>query len=793
MRLPDLTLAVRNLTRRPGFAITAVLLLALGAGANAAVFSVVRGVLLRPLPYHDPDRLVAVAPAWFPMNEDLAYWRARSRGLQDIAALSRGWLMALVVEGQEPLKVTGGRTTDNLFTTLGVSAAIGRTVLPGDGTPGREPVVVLSAVLHERFFGGSPDVLGRRVLLDGRAHEVVGVMPRGFEFLDPETDLWAPVAADPASRVQFSDSVGRLTEGMRKEDANTELQSLIAAMRTELSRTEDFGRGVHLVPLQEFVTGDVQRSLFILLGAVGLILLLAAVNLGTLVLGRSLERTREMAIRTALGATRKRLVRQLVAEQAVLATIGAVAGVALAWATLPLLVSRIPPEVPRQGDIAVDGVVLATVLAVTVAICVLMALLPVLIAATPALQPLLREASGTETPMRRRTLGALVAAQIAVAVILGIGASLMLRTLWHLQQVDPGFRPDGVLTFRLQTTARRLNLTNGLVYYEQFVERVRALPGVLHVGAINHLPMSGYNWTTFVWRPENPPAPGAERPTATWRFIGWDYFETMGMTLRAGRALTARDHANAPPVAIVNEAFAHREFGSVDAAIGRPLVTSGAAGEQAVQIVGVVRDVRFRSLNDAATPEIYRPLAQTFMFPMAFTVRTTADPSQIASAVRQAALAVDSTIPVAEIQPLTSLIAGTLGRPRLLATLLSVFAAVGLALGLVGIYGVVAYRVRQQLPDYAIRLALGAGPDRIAQGVLAHGAWLTGAGLLIGIPSAFALARLMESMVFGVTTHDPLTFVALPVAVTLTTLLACAIPARRAARVDPVMTMRGGG
>ncbi len=790
MRVPDLTLSVRNLIRRPAFALTAILLLALGAGANAAVFSVVRGVLLRPLPYHQPERLAAVSPAWFLMNEDLAYWRARSRGLQDIAGLSGGWLMALVVEGQEPLKVTGGRVTDNLFTTLGVSAALGRTIVPGDGTPGRQPVVVLSSGVHERFFRGDPHVLGRIVLLDGAAHEVIGVMPRGFEFLDPGTEVWAPVPADPASRVQFSDTVGRLAADVTLGQANAELQALITGMRAELSRTEDFGRGARLVPLQEFVTGDVQLTLFILLAAVGLILLLAAVNLGTLVLGRSIERTHEMAVRTALGASRTRLLRQLIAEQAVLATAGALAGLGLAWAALPALVSLIPAEMPRQGDIALDGVVFAVILCATVLTSVLMALVPVAIAARPELQPLLRQNQSTETPARRRALGTLVAAQIALAVVLGIGAGLMLRTLWHLQHVDPGFRADGVLTFRLQTTSRRLNLTEGLVYYEQIVERLRALPGVTHVGAINHLPMSGYNWTTLAWRAEDPPATGAERPNATWRFIGWDYFDTMSMALRAGRALNAQDHSKAPQVAVVNEAFAEREYGSAEASIGRRLVTSGAGGEQTVDVVGVVRDVRFLSLDQPATPEIYRPLAQTFMFPMAFTVRTSGDPAGISAAVRYAAFEINPAIPVAELQPLTALIADTLGRPRLLALLLSVFAAVGHTLGVIGVYGVVAYRVRQQEREFGIRLALGAGPERIAKGVLKQGATYAGAGVLIGIPMAIALTQLMSSVVFGVTTHDPLTFIALPVAITLTTLLACAIPARRAARVDPVTTMR---
>jgi putative ABC transport system permease protein len=320
---------------------------------------------------------------------------------------------------------------------------------------------------------------------------------------------------------------------------------------------------------------------------------------------------------------------------------------------------------------------------------------------------------------------------------------------------------------------------------------VRALPGVTGVGAIQHLPMSGYNWTAQVWPRERPPAPGTTRPTAVWRFIGWEYLETMGIALRAGRPFTERDDTQAPAVTIVNEAFAIKEFGSAGAAIGRRLASISGRGEELVEIVGVVRDVRFMSLDTAATPEMYRPLRQSFMFPMAFVVRTAGDPASLAASIRQAAFAVDPTIAVAELQPLSSLIAGSLGRPRLLALLLSVFAAAGLGLGVIGVYGVVAYRVRQQQREFGIRLALGAGPQRIRHGVLRQGILYSAAGLLAGLPVAFAAARLMDSVVFGVTTHDPLTFTLLPAIVALTTLMACAIPARRAARVNPATMMRG--
>jgi putative ABC transport system permease protein len=792
MRLPSLTLAFRNLWRRPAFTATALLLLALGAGANAAVFSVVRGILLRPLPYYEPERLVSILPDGFLSNEDMAFFRDRARSFEAVAAISPGWMMSLMTPGQEPLKVTGGRTSDNFFTTLGVRALLGRTIMPGDAVPGRS-VVVLSAPVFERQFGSDPQTIGRRVVLDGVEHEVIGVMPRGFEFLEPGTDVWAPLPFNPSSpqhRAQFSQAFGRVRPGISIAQASAELQALVPVARAELKKTVDWARDMRAMTIQDVVTGSVRSTLLILLAAVGFILLLAAVNVGTLVLGRSIERAREMAVRTALGASRTRLVRQLVAEQAVLAAAGALAGLALARLALPVLVSRIPPEMPRQGDIALDGAVFSTVFIATVAVSVLLAMVPVVIAARPELQPLLRQTQSTETPARRRALGTLVAAQIALAIVLGIGAGLMLRTLWNLQSVEPGFRADGVLTFRLQTTSKPMDLTRGLVYFEQVLERVRAIPGVVSVGAIQHLPMSGYNWTAQVWRAETPPAPTAERPTAIWRFVGWEYFGTMEIAMRAGREFTSQDHAKSTPVAIVNEAFARKEFGEAPAALGRRVTSISGRGEETVEIVGVVRDVRFMSLDKPAEPEMYRPLTQTFMFPMAFVVRTSGEPSQTAAAIRQAAFAIDPTIAVAEMQPLTSLIAGTLGRPRLLAMLLSVFAAVGLALGVIGVYGVVAYRVRQQEREFGIRLALGAAPGRIAKAVIRQGALYATAGLLIGVPVAFALTRLMESVLFGVTTHDPLTFTMLPLAVTVTTLVACAIPARRAARVNPVTTMR---
>jgi predicted permease len=793
MRAPDLTLAVRNLTGRPLFATTAILLMALAAGANAAVFSVVRGVLLKPLPYSQPERLVAVWPDWFVSNEEIAYWREHARSFEDLGAVSPGWLMALVAPGHEPLKVTGARMSDNFFEMLGVGAMFGRTLQSGDSAPARMGVVVISAELYERHFAAQPNVVGSTIELDGQPHEIVGVMPRGFEFVEPGTDVWAPLLFDPASRnhkAPFSQGYARLVSQASGVGANNELTALVPTMRADLGKANDWGQTLRVQSLQESVTATLQPTLLVMLAAVGLILLLASVNLGTLVLSRSIERAREIAVRTALGASRARLVRQLVTEQGVLALAGALAGVLLARVTLPSLVAAIPPEMPRQGDIALDGVVFVVVLTATVGIALLFALVPIVLLARPELQPLLRQHQGTDTSGRRRALGTLVALQIALAAVLGIGAGLMLRSLWNLQHVQPGFESRGVMTFRLQTTSKYNSLSNGLPYLEQVVERVRALPGVDSIGSIQHLPMTGYNWTSQVHRTEAPPAPGTTPPTTIWRFINWDYFETMRVPLRAGRVFNRFDTLKSTRVAIINETFARQEYGSASAAIGRRLTTSSGAGTEDVEIVGVTGDVRFMSLDAPARAEMYRPMAQTFMFPMAFVVRTTGDPSHLAPAVRQAAYAVDPTIPVAELQPLDALLARSLARPRLLTVLLSVFAAVGLLLTVIGVYGVVAYWVRRREREFGIRLALGAAPSHILGGVVRQGGLYAVVGIALALPIAFGLTRLMRSVIYGVTAHDPVTFVALPVAILAATLAATYFPARRAARVDPAATMR---
>jgi hypothetical protein len=549
MLLHDVRLAVRGLARRPAFAVTAILLLALGSGANAAVFSVVRGVLLRPLPFRAPDRLVAVWPGQYVSNEEIGFWRSRASALSEVAGIATGWLMALGADGGEPLKVTGNRVSDNYFQVLGVTAAVGRAIAPGDGVVGRERVVVLSDCVWRRRFGADPSTIGRSVLVDQVAHEVIGVMPAGFEVLGEQADLWVPLPfgpGTPALQTTMSLALARLRDGVTVNAASRELARLAPDLRRALGKPDDWGRTIHAASRHDTTTSAVRPALTLLIAAVGLVLLLGAANLGTLVLGRSIERARELAVRIAVGASPRRLVRQLLIEQAVLAAAGAVAGLALARLTLPALIRRLLPEVPRQADIALDVTVFATVLVVAVGLAVAMALLPAV--------------------------------------------------------------------------------------------------------------------------------------------------EAMRIPLVAGRRFTAADQTASAPVALVNTTLARTLFGAPQAALGQRLVQVGGArgGQTTVEVVGVIGDVRHDGLDTPPRPEFYRPLTQTFMFPMHLVVRTAGEPSALAGAVRRAAYDVDPAVPVADVQTMRALLAGTLGRPRLLATLLGVFAAAGVLLSIVGLHGAAA-------------------------------------------------------------------------------------------------------
>jgi predicted permease len=791
--LADLRLALRAFFRTPGFTALAILILTLGSGANAAVFSVVRAVLLKPLPYAEPERLVAIWPDGFFSNADLVFLRERTRSFSHVATSSPGWTMSMIGVG-EPVQITAAKPSANLFEMLGVRPLFGRLIRPDESTPGRHRIVVLGHSLWQSRFAGDPRAVGRIITLDGEPHEVIGVLTAASNVLDVEADAWVPLPFDPASpfyRGATSQGYARLRPGFDVESATRELRALLPAMRRELGRAADFAQTIRASPLHETLVGDVRTPLLIVATAVGMLILLTAANLGTLLLGRQVARRREAAVRTALGASTLRLVRQTVAENIVLATLGGLAGVAAAGVALPSLVRLLPPEMPRLAEVRIDVVVLLTVLVAAIAAVLIFCVTPSLLAAPAAVQPLLGQGAQTDTRGGRRALDLLVTAQVAMAIVLGIAAALMVRSMWALQRVDPGFSADRVLTLKLQPAGERFRGPGRmLTYYREVIGRVAATAGVTSVGAINHLPLSGYNWVMGLQLDERPLPPGVSPPRVGWRMVEGEYFAAMGIPLRAGRLFDQRDHANAPQAAIVNDALASRFFGSAAAAVGRAVRMTSATGEQRVTIVGVVGDVRHQAIALEAEPEVYRPVAQNFGMAMALAMRVDGSPASVAAAVREAVWSVDRNVAIADMGVFTTMVRESLGRPRLMATLLFVFAASGLVIVLSGVYGVVAYSVRQREREMGIRLALGARPASVRALVVRQGAIYAAAGLMAGVPAALSATGLMRGVLFGVGPRDVQTFAVLSTLIAATVLAATVLPARRAAHVEPATVLK---
>ena len=790
--LQDIRLAIRSFRHQYQFAALAVLIVALGAGANAAVFAVVHAVLLRPLPYADPDRLAAIAPTSFFSGADAQFLSERSRSFEEVATSSPGWRMSLLGAG-EPVQIVAGRPSPNLLGMLGVEPVAGRLFVAEDGQAGRPRVVILAYGLWQSRFGGDPRVVGRSVMLDGVAREIVGVLGPNAGVIDPEADAWVPFDASSSfARGRSSLLYARLRPAVDAEAATRELQSLLPEMQRELGLRIDAPAQVTAVPLATLIVGDVRRPLLFVAAAVGLLILLTAANLGTLLLGRQVGRRRDLAVRAALGASSLRLARETVVENVMLATAGAAAGLLVARLLLGALVGILPREMPRLAEVSIDPVVIGTVWLLTVASVLLVGVVPTLLTSAAGSPELLRQGAQTESRGSRTALDLLVVAQVALALVLGVAATLMLRSLWTLQHVHPGFAAEGVLTLRLQPSGERYNGPGRmLAYYREVSERIAALPGVEDVGLINHLPLSGYNWVTAFKADERPSPADAAGPRIGWRMVDGNYFAAMQIPLRTGRLFQASDDARAPLVTVVNETAARRYFGSPEGALGRTAWLSGATGEQRMQVVGVVGDVRHTSMAIAPEPEIYRPVAQVFMMAMTLVVRTAGSPAAAGSPVRSAVWSIDPNVAIAGMAPLTTAVRENLGRPRMMAILLLVFAAAGLVIVLCGVYGVVAYSLKRREREIGIRVALGAERSAIRALVLRQGVRYGLAGLLVGVPAALAIGRLMEGMLYGIEPHDPATLAALSAMVTLTTMVATLIPARRALGVEPAAIMRG--
>jgi predicted permease len=789
--LNDIRIALRSLRRAPAFAATTILTLALAAGANTAIFAIVDAVLFEPLPFRDPDRLVAVWPGRFQSQADLLFTRARGGMFSSVAAVAPGWTMSLTGSG-EPTKVTVARVSGNFFETFGADPLLGRPFTDASDQPAMDRVMVLSHTFWMQRFGGDPGVIGRTVQLDGDQMEIVAVMQPAFELFGLRTDAYTPFTIDQSAwyhRLSFSLYAARLAPGRTLEQANVDYKALVQELRRERNYPDAYGSNAELVDLRTSLVGDVGPSLAVLGSAVGLILLIAGANIGTLQLTRAAARARDAAIRSALGASRGRIVRQLLAENALLALTGGLLGVLIARVAMPGLVSLLPADTPRVNEIAIDPAVAGLVIAAATLVGLSAGIAPALGTTRLRTALLLRLGATTQAPGVRHFRSALVSAEVAIAVVLTIGAGLLLQTLWTLQRVDPGFRAHGVLTLHVQPSGAQYRTASIAEYYDGILERLRTLPGVTAAGAIQHLPFSNYSWNIPFVPEGHVVAPGSAAPTAGARIVTAGYFAAIGQPVLAGRTIERADAGS--NVAIVNEVLATRYFGSAAAALGRAIRQRAARGPDTVlTVVGVVGNVRHSALSDEPGPEIYTSVSRSSINAMMLAVRTDGQPLSIAPAVREAIWSIDRSVPLSNIETMEAKIGGSLGRPRLLLALLGSFAALGVLLAVVGVYGVVAFSVSQRWRELGIRVALGAERGRIVKGVLREASLYGALGLAAGIPASLAGSRLMEGLVFGVSPADPFTYVTIIGATLLTVLAAALPPALRAARVDPVAALK---
>ena len=790
----DMRYAARALVRRPGFTIVATLTLALGIGANAAIFSAVRGILLRPLPFRAPHELASFNADQFISNAELLYLREHASTLVGVAAISPGWGMALTGAG-EATQLATARVSTNLLDVLGVRPIIGRSFEDRESTPGNETVALLGHALWTERFGADRSVVGRRILLDGTPYTVVGVLPADFEVLGRPADLWTPLVIDPTAwfhKGAVSWLVARVRSGVTFEQSRAQLATLLPRMREALELAPDSYRATTLLPLQDRSVGGVRAALLVLLAAVGFIVLIAGANVGNLLLMRAAGRRREIAVRSALGASRSRVIVQMVVESVVLSLGGAVAGIALGAVGVRVLRATLPPDTPRLASITLDATVLGVCAALAVVIGIAFGLAPAFLASGARASEALRGARGVAGGRRgERTRGMLVVAEVALSLVLMIGAGLMMRTLWSLSHVDAGIRPEGVLTLRVQPSgARYATAVKQAAYVDALLERLAALPGVQSAGMIHHLPLGGAAWYANVDLEGRPRGPNETPLRSGWRVISGDYFQTMGIPLLRGRAFAAADRRESAPVAIVNDAFAKVAWPGEDPIGKRFLAGNATRVGGAVTVVGVVGAVRHVSLDASPGPELYRPNAQTPAGAMALVLRSAGDPIALAPLARETVRAADPDVPISDVRSLEQVISASVARPRLIMALLLVFAGVGVILGAIGVYGVIAFAVGERRREIGVRIALGAEPGMVAGSVVLHGVRYAAVGVAVGLAAAFAVTRLMRTLVFGVSTTDPATFAALSALLVVVTALASYLPARQAARTDPMIALR---
>jgi putative ABC transport system permease protein len=800
----DLRYGGRQLLRSPGFTAVAVLTLALGIGANTAIFTVVNAVLLEPLPYHQPENLAMVWNAWTGGQGTISFreyldCKQRSRAFDDLAAHSATPRMNIAFGEGEPEQVPRAFVTPNLFSVLGVQPAVGRTFRPEEGQPGSHPrVLMLSHSLWMRRLGGDPSVVGKSFDVGGSAYTVVGVMPAGFEFPDKGVEIWRPIGG--TFWVNSGDNrgarglriVGRLKPGVSLSQAQAEMDLIAKQFKQEFPADYPAGNwmGLTVVSLRDQFVGSVRLALLVLLASAAFVLLIACANVANLVLVRAAHRQKEVVIRAALGAGHWRLTRQLLAENLLLAVLGGAVGVLLALWSVDVLVALAADQLPRLHTIDVDNAVLTFAVLVTLVTGCLAGLAPAWHAAAPDLHSALRGGGRASSGLERsRGRDILVVFQLASAVVLLAGAGLLMRSFSHLLQVDPGFDPRNLTTTSLVLTHRRYNNdAERVLFFQQLQERLEAHPGIESAALIDNPPFSGWlNDNAFEIEGRALAAPG-EYPAEEVRIISPGYFQTLRVPLLQGRDFTAADGPAGLPVVIVSESLA-RKFWGRESPLARRIrrVEPDAPW---MTIVGVSGDLRHNGLDADTRPTWYLPFAQVQEVGATILVRSSGDPAAAASAIRAEVRALDPQQALHGLRPMEEVIAESLARRRFSLFLLSVFAVLALTLAAVGVYGVVSYSVSRRTQEFGVRLALGAQTRNIFTLVVGRGFLLALLGVAGGLAGAFGLTRFLASLLYGVGPFDPLTLAAVTVALAAVTLLACWVPARRAARVDPMVALR---
>jgi len=799
--LNDIHYGVRMLIKSPGFTLVAVIALALGIGANAAIFSVVNGVLLRPLPYKEPERLVMLRETKLPQFPEFSVaagnfleWKRQNTVFERLVAF-RGASLNLSGTG-DPERLRALNVTDGFFAMLGGQPELGRDFLPEEDQPGHSNVVILSHGLWQRRFGGDPKILNRVLTLSGQSYTVVGVMSAAFKFgsSDSAIDLWTPMGFTEQQAQShgghYLAAIGQLRNGVKVDQASAEMKAIAARVAAQFP--DSAGWDVTLIPLLEYFVRTIKPALLVLLVAVAFVLLIACANVANLLLGRAAGRQREIATRTALGAGRWRIIRQLLTESILLSLIGGTVGVLLANWGMDLLLTLAPSDLPRMNNVSLDLRTLGFTIAITLLTGLIFGLVPAWHASKPNLIETMKDASRGSTEGGRRKLirSTLVVVEVASALVLLVGAGLMIKSFWRLQQVDPGFNPDKALTVSLSLPRNKYpEETQQAAFFQQLIEKASALPGVQAAGAAQVIPLDDDFLFSFQIDGRPPLPPGASQSTNFYS-VSAGYFKAMGIPLQRGRLLTERDTKDSPRVAVINETMAKKIFPGEDPLGKRITFDNRDKNPRWYEIVGIVGDVKQYGLDQATTLQTYEPYTQQPFPYMTLVVRTAGDPTTLSAAIRSEILAIDKDQPTTSTRTLNELFSTSMAQQRFSMVLLGVFASVALILAAVGIYGVLSYAVTQRTHEIGIRMALGAGQRDVLRLVVGQGMLLTVIGVISGLLAAFGLTRLMASLLFGVTATDALTFASVASVLIAVALFACYIPARRAMRVDPLVALR---